>query len=117
LHYTFDDPGPYTGISYYRLRQTNLDGTSTLSRVVPVWFDAEAATVLVYPNPNNGAFTVVRNAAPADLPLELVDAAGRVVQHVLLSPGSERAEVSMDGAPGLYTLRWPDGQVRVSVVR
>ncbi|MCU0319287.1 MAG: hypothetical protein MUE88_04340 [Flavobacteriales bacterium] len=46
-----------------------------------------------------------------------MDAAGCVVQHVQLSPGLERTEVRVDGAPGLYTLRWAGGQVRVSVVR
>lgn len=49
-HYEVDDAGISTGIVYYRLRQTDLDGTSTLSDVVPVTFSNRRNT-LVHPNP------------------------------------------------------------------
>ncbi|MEX1132321.1 MAG: hypothetical protein WEC15_03780 [Flavobacteriales bacterium] len=37
LHYRTVDDAPLSGQSYYRLRQTDLDGTSTVSDVVSVW--------------------------------------------------------------------------------
>jgi hypothetical protein len=110
LDYHFVDPDPLPGLSYYRLRQTDFDGTSTLSQVVPVWFDAPGTAVTVYPNPNQGAFTLLRSAADAALPLELLDASGRLVRLWQMPQGQEREQVSVDGAPGLYTLRWAGGQ-------
>jgi hypothetical protein len=50
--YVFDDPRPLSGVSYYRLRQIDTDGTGSVSHVVAVdrknaepisaWLDAEA---------------------------------------------------------------------------
>jgi len=37
LHYRTADDAPLQGQSYYRLRQTDLDGTTTVSQVVSVW--------------------------------------------------------------------------------
>ncbi len=115
--YTFVDRDPFTGLSYYRLRQTDFDGSSTLSQVVPVMIDASGAVVLVYPNPNNGAFTIARSAAESDEAFELLDASGRVVRQWLMPQGAEREQVTMDGASGLYMLRWQSGQARVCINR
>ncbi|WP_400190324.1 T9SS type A sorting domain-containing protein [Hymenobacter sp. B81] len=50
--YAFFDAAPLPGLSYYRLRQLDFDGTATLSPVVTVTTDSPAAAELqVYPNP------------------------------------------------------------------
>ena len=36
ISYQLEDPSPLSGLAYYRLRQTDIDGCSTLSAVVPV---------------------------------------------------------------------------------
>ena len=48
------DPTPYSGISYYRLRQTDFDETSTVSELVRIEFDnffTEEVESKVYPIP------------------------------------------------------------------
>jgi hypothetical protein len=47
------DATPYQGISYYRLKQVDFDGKSTLSDVVQVDFQ-NAIKLTVHPNPSNG---------------------------------------------------------------
>ncbi|TDE17469.1 ExeM/NucH family extracellular endonuclease [Dyadobacter psychrotolerans] len=50
--YSFLDAAPLEGLSYYRLKQLDLDGTTTNSRVVTVKLNGEADRELtVYPNP------------------------------------------------------------------
>ena len=53
--YAGNDPNPYSGISYYRLRQTDLDGQSTVSSVIVVEYNNNGNKVMsVNPNPSNG---------------------------------------------------------------
>ena len=53
LDYTAYDQNPYTGINYYRLKQTDLDGNSKYSGIVSVNFYKDQA-IAVYPNPTTG---------------------------------------------------------------
>jgi len=54
--YDLADDTPLSNTSYYRLRQVDDDGTSTLSAVRSVHFGNAANAI--YPNPNSGRFTV-----------------------------------------------------------
>ncbi|MEO6917363.1 MAG: InlB B-repeat-containing protein [Chitinophagaceae bacterium] len=50
IKYHFDDANPASGINYYRVRQRDLDGKSTLSKLVMLsWGSVSKMTV--YPNP------------------------------------------------------------------
>ncbi len=53
-NYALCDEHPTDRLSYYRLRQTNFDGTSTLSPIIVVNFEGESSELEVYPNPNSG---------------------------------------------------------------
>lgn len=53
LQYAATDNTPLPGISYYRLRQTDIDGTSTLSPVVVVEGHGKADVFSVFPNPSD----------------------------------------------------------------
>lgn len=55
LTYTTTDAAPLIGVSYYRLRQTDIDGKSTYSEVRTVESAANAtAKISLYPVPNTG---------------------------------------------------------------
>ncbi len=59
IDYTTYDLSPYSGISYYRLKQTDYDGASKYSEPVAVEFNnAEQQSVNIYPNPNDGSFFI-----------------------------------------------------------
>ncbi|MDP4266156.1 MAG: hypothetical protein Q8880_01815 [Bacteroidota bacterium] len=55
-NYKTFDVSPYYGQSYYRLKQTDYDGTYKYSEIIPVFIniDNSLADLSVYPNPNNG---------------------------------------------------------------
>jgi hypothetical protein len=50
-HYSATDPQPYKGISYYRLKQTDIDGKESYSPIVSVKLTEESSGISVYPNP------------------------------------------------------------------
>lgn len=51
LDYGFVDESPLEGLSYYRLKQVDVDGTSTLSQVVTVVYGPGQRGLELYPNP------------------------------------------------------------------
>lgn len=60
LKYTDLDEKPYKGTSFYRLRQVDIDGTVSYSKIVSVNFEGDAIDpstegFIVYPNPNDGS--------------------------------------------------------------
>jgi len=59
--YTYTDANAHEGVNYYRIKQTNADGTVITSKVVSVDFikiNDKKVTFTVYPNPNSGQFTI-----------------------------------------------------------
>ena len=100
-----DSPAPPTQL-YYRLRQTDLDGSSTLSAVVPVDLRGQQDIVLV-PNPTDGPVDLMLppGSAPV-LALDLVDGSGRVLRLPATPNGADRWRFDATAlAPGAYVLR------------
>lgn len=64
-HYTFTDNAPLRGLSYYRLRQTDYDGTSETFAPVVI-SNRGNGTFTVYPNPSNSPFV---HLSSSDAPL------------------------------------------------
>ncbi len=55
VNYEHIDAQPLKGMNYYRLKQTETDGTYTYSNIVEVRYGIEVTgTIYVYPNPNEG---------------------------------------------------------------
>ena len=84
LSYKDVDPDPYTGISYYRLRQTDFDGMFSISNAVAVEFTGNEGTeVLIYPNPVASASNInleLRGFNDQEIRIEMIDLAGKVIQ-------------------------------------
>lgn len=92
---------------YYRLRQTDLDGTSTVSEVVAVRMPLPAVQPIVYPNPIDGPIVFVLPDGPESaMNFSLIDASGRVLplNAQMLAPGRYLLDPGTL-APGAYVLR------------
>jgi uncharacterized repeat protein (TIGR01451 family) len=75
---------------YYRLRQVDLDGTSNYSMVRTIRFERRQGTATLYPNPNQGRFTLDLQALSAgSYQVEVLDLAGRRVYQTQLGGGQE----------------------------
>lgn len=106
LHYAASDAAPLRGTSYYRLRQTDADGASTVSDLRSVSIAAES-TWQVWPDPADDQLNV-RLGEPMAGPLQVFDMAGRTVARIAL--GTDRnAVLDVAGWPaGMYRLCAPD---------
>jgi Secretion system C-terminal sorting domain len=82
---------------YYRLRQVDFDGKFSYSPVVFV--EGLVGKVVVYPNPNNGKFTISVGKDKLDSPARLLNAVGKEVWRGM------QTEVRTTGLPtGVYFL-------------
>ena len=52
------DPSPLEGVSYYRLKQIDHDGTEAISEVRSVTYTPDRNTLLVWPNPASDQLTI-----------------------------------------------------------
>lgn len=115
-NYTLTDEAPRLGTNYYRLRQTDFDGTTTLSRVIAVDYtqDSEPMVSEPYPNPSTTG-TVYLNYLSSEqrqITTQLIDVAGRVLHQRLHQVGKDhhRLEIEVLGLPsGIYSIRIEEG--------
>jgi hypothetical protein len=108
--YELRNPRRLTGLTYYRLRQVDLDGTATDSPVVTLSPTArEAAQVNVYPNPSAGAAVArlaLRGLDGKQVSVRVTDMLGRTVATRQLIPLGYQADAPLallDNLPaGMY---------------
>lgn len=104
--YEWWDDKPASGVNYYRLKMVDIDGDFKYSKVVSI--KTGTTSVLVYPNPNQGRFSVEINNAGRKSSLQLFDVSGRSVHKQQLMNGVNLVTVkSLPG--GIYMLKVEDG--------
>lgn len=107
LHYEDVDNAPLPGLSYYRLRQTDIDGTSTVSDAVPVYFGGATGEPLIVLYAADGLYAM-HGFSTGSL-LEVMDMTGRVLRQARIT-ASGLSALPVDGlTPGAYVVRLSDG--------
>ncbi|TAE47522.1 MAG: T9SS C-terminal target domain-containing protein [Bacteroidetes bacterium] len=108
VSYQLTDAKPYSGLSYYRLLQTDLNGMTSVSDQVEVFIDPAVAGfgMQVYPNPSEGSETLT-------VEYTLLQA-GQVILEVFDGQGRQTLHNSLDASEGdnVYQLpvsRWAQG--------
>ncbi|TAE47188.1 MAG: PKD domain-containing protein [Bacteroidetes bacterium] len=104
------DPFPLPGRSLYRLRMTDLDGTSTHSEAVSVEFVYAGNAAGLFPNPARANEEIALRfylAAENPVHLDLYDAAGRKIYAKEVNGSAGLNQLSLPGelAAGIYQLR------------
>jgi Secretion system C-terminal sorting domain len=104
LDYAFEDKAPLPGTAYYRLRQTDTDGTLSFSPVVAVKGTAAALAVAV-PNPSTGRFEI-RTPAAEVRATEVINVVGARVAAQAATATNGRLAVDLSAQPaGTYFIR------------
>ena len=99
--YRFDDHTPKAGINYYRLRQIDLDGRYTFSKVVAL--NTRSESTAVFPNPFDTFIAVDRPDGESGW-FELHGMGGRVILRGRTTEGRTTVDTS-DLPKGVYSLR------------
>ena len=106
LHYWGMDPWPLSGLSYYRLRQTDLDNTTTTSDVVSVRMARVTGEGLSLVQ--SGDALVAIHDLPVGSSVQVLDMTGRAVL-VTAVDGEGRTSLSTRDLPhGAYVVRIAD---------
>ncbi|WP_187261261.1 Ig-like domain-containing protein [Pontibacter beigongshangensis] len=111
LDYTFLDAQAPAGISYYRLKQVDFDGTYTFSKVVTATSKGMVTgthQTQTYPNPFSDALTVeLTTLLAGQAQLQLIDLQGKIVyaKQIEVSKETNRYELpTYSLTPGMYIL-------------
>lgn len=121
LSYTYSDAKPLSGTNYYRLKQVDFDGKSSLSKVVSLkGASARAAMSVVYPNPTTNDLNLVLSSAVSDkATVYISDLSGRVIYRNTRSviAGDNKLNFDPSGfAPGIYSIKAVFAGCKESVV-
>jgi hypothetical protein len=108
--YTYLHTGSFWGVSYYRLRQVDYDGTFDYSKVISIHSDGQdAPDIFFYPNPTSGMIHFDRSVLDA----EVYDNSGRIVKKMEVP--STTLDLT-DLVPGVYNIKLNSGKQTQSII-
>jgi hypothetical protein len=111
LHYRYEDKNAFFPITYYRLKQTNLDGNSKYSGVISIRAGDEGSRqiISVFPNPVTDKIRFVYHSGEKNvLCLQLVNNTGAVlkIREQKVEIGENTITVSVGEIPaGIYLIK------------
>jgi hypothetical protein len=109
LLYSLMDNSPLQGMSYYRLRMVDLDGSVKYSELASIWLSAETGlSAHIFPNPTDGLLTVQLSEPTASIPhFEVYTSTGQRVQAPVRPQGPGHWQLDLGQQPaGVYHLRF-----------
>lgn len=75
--YTYIDPKPIVGTSYYKLEQVDFDGQRTMLKIVPFQFVLNLGLkVSTYPNPSKGEISLLTNIPSSSVQVTITNIQG-----------------------------------------
>lgn len=98
INYKCVDVKPLKGLSYYRLKQVNTDGTEIFSPVISmtVIFPDNAEASHIIPNPNDGLFRLLVPISQKTVRVQIFDELGQVIKNLSVDNDKPNFYVSLD---------------------
>lgn len=115
--YSFIDNRPLVGYNYYRLKQIDYDGKFEYSDIQSVLLgDIKQANMQVYPNPNDGQFTLsLFKPQHADASIRVYGMEGNLVWQEYIKPSKElthwKKEMNLPFGKVYYVITYVNGEV------
>jgi len=97
------DEKPLDGNNYYRLSQTDFDGTRVELGVRVVYFESEESNVIVYPNPTDGQelFLQIDKPGAGRCKLQIINSSGKLVKEMDVTIYDELKRYKLEVLQGL----------------
>jgi hypothetical protein len=103
--YSLEDLLPLSRISYYRLKQIDIDGRFAYSDIVIINRNSALNTMTVYPNPVADKLIAIFASSDKQRKLQIIDAKGAVIKTVMVQAGATNIITDMRAfASGIYLL-------------
>lgn len=100
--YSIYDSSPLENISYYRLKQVDINGNYTYSKIESISLNKNE-TFIIYPNPNTNGILKINAINSNQSQIKLIDAIGRIIYERYLN--SSYAELDLTAfEKGVYVL-------------
>ncbi len=101
VNYSYIDHAPYNGISYYRLRQVDMDGAISFSKVVAI--KPDKYSIIIAPNPFENMLTI-QSEIPEKVNIKIIDVLGRTLFYSEQEITNGKLTLQPDLVPGAYVL-------------
>jgi hypothetical protein len=109
LNYQTTDPSPYNGVSYYRLKQTDLDGTVSYSKIIAVNSNADE-NISIHPNPGTGIFKIQGLGTGSEITVH--NPLGQII--LIKRTFSDSSEIDLSSQPsGVYYVKINNGYTSI----
>jgi hypothetical protein len=104
-NYQFTDAAPTQGITYYRIKQADVDGRFTYSSIIKL-SNYQISSLNIYPNPVKDQVTI--SGAKVGSKLLLTDISGKLLQQITVTQTSFIVDMSKYNS-GVYVLKTDNG--------
>jgi len=109
-HYEYVHIKPAAGINYYRLKQTDLDGKYTYSKIILLNISSGLTKAFVYPVPAKDVITINFGAIIIKAEISIFSADMKKVKQESINGPSSKKEININGlTPGVYFIRYTCG--------
>jgi hypothetical protein len=119
--YQFIDSEKLSGISYYRLKMVDLDGTTTFSNVISIGQTDQNTSFHVFPNPaKNFIKLFFRSNKTTQWTLSIMGEHGQLLREHIVSGESLNESVELDTSsfsPGLYVIKLCDSDGNCAIAK
>lgn len=113
--YRFTDAQPFSGLNFYRLRVMNANGTTGLSKIVAVRFDAKSGFE-AWPNPVTTSLNLQLTAPAGPVAIRVIDPSGRTVRAFEVRSAGTMLSTSIDMSGlvrGVYLVKVNEQMIKV----
>jgi hypothetical protein len=118
LNYAFTDNNVAPGVSYYRLRQVDLDAKFVYTKTIPIRNEGRGKAFFAWPNPVKDVLNVTLTQTKAEnLMLRVVDYNGRTLRSNQINTvrGINQVSLNFNGLPaGMYVIQITGGETTLT---